>query len=404
MRCSHQWLTPKSNRKDTALLSHIGVFDPIYSFQRINIPRHLSLHKLEEEIIRETFGRVDIPWPSATNEAGGGRGAASVCIGDIHFKLITFGGNALFRVYAHCPDNDATAQGLFEAGQYLLRIHQPGHRETGQIRLELEWLSAMRREAGLPVPEPVCTTGGELLVQVEVRGVPGVRACSLLRWVKGRSAGGREKQEHYWKQGQLMAKLHHFAATWPIPPGCTKRHYNWDGLFKNDTGIGMPASKAWQFLTPDYVEPFKVVTQRVRQLMDTWGTGLDVYGLIHADLGLDANLLLWEGEPRAIDFDDCGFGYWMYDLAVALEHCRDFAIFSPCREALFDGYATIRTLPSHQIVQLDLFMAALDVYVGLWAAAAAHLHPRYRESLQERIDRAALWITRYLQGDSSFQI
>jgi hypothetical protein len=199
---------------------------------------------------------------------------------NIRFKLITFGGNALFRVYAHCPDNDATAQGLFEAGQYLLRIHQPGHRETGQIRLELEWLSAMRREAGLPVPEPVCTTGGELLVQVEVRDVPGVRACSLLRWVKGRSAGGREKQEHYRKQGHLMAKLHDFAATWPIPPGCTKRHYNWDGLFKNDTGIGMPASKAWQFLTPDYVEPFKVVTQRVRQLMDTWGTGLDVYGLM----------------------------------------------------------------------------------------------------------------------------
>ena len=52
--------------------------------------------------------------------------------------------------------------------------------------------------------------------------------------------------------------------------------------------------------------------------MEDWGKEPDVYGLIHADLGTKANVLFNKGEARAIDFDDGGFGYWTYDLAVPL--------------------------------------------------------------------------------------
>ncbi|MGL4321939.1 MAG: phosphotransferase enzyme family protein, partial [Paracoccaceae bacterium] len=41
------------------------------------------------------------------------------------------------------------------------------------------------------------------------------------------------------------------------------------------------------------------------------------FGLIHADLRL-TNLMLDDAGLWAIDFDDCGFGWWMYDLAAAL--------------------------------------------------------------------------------------
>jgi len=41
-------------------------------------------------------------------------------------------------------------------------------------------------------------------------------------------------------------------------------------------------------------------------------------GLIHADLHL-GNALFWSDEVRVIDFDDCGFGYWLYDIAFALK-------------------------------------------------------------------------------------
>lgn len=68
--------------------------------------------------------------------------------------------------------------------------------------------------------------------------------------------------------------------------------------------------------------------------MDRWGQGREVYGLIHGDLGLDTNLLFWGGQARAIDFDDSGYGYYLYDLPLVLEHCQGDASLPRFREAL----------------------------------------------------------------------
>ena len=65
-----------------------------------------------------------------------------------------------------------------------------------------------------------------------------------------------------------MARIHNFAQQWQLPPNHTKRHYNWDGLFMNDPEIGLPPGKSWEYLPPDWVEPFKVVSQQpFRKLM-----------------------------------------------------------------------------------------------------------------------------------------
>lgn len=46
----------------------------------------------------------------------------------------------------------------------------------------MDWLAAMRRDADLPVPEPVPALDGRPLTQASMLGVPGERNCSLLRW------------------------------------------------------------------------------------------------------------------------------------------------------------------------------------------------------------------------------
>jgi Ser/Thr protein kinase RdoA (MazF antagonist) len=55
----------------------------------------------------------------------------------------------------------------------------------------------------------------------------------------------------------------------------------------------------------------------MQRVMTRLGDGTDQFGLIHADLHLD-NALFWRDDVRIIDFDDCGFGYWLYDIAVSL--------------------------------------------------------------------------------------
>jgi len=316
-------------------------------------------------------------------------------VDEARFHLVRQAGNTLFRVRASslpCPE---AADGLFEEGQYLLRVHEPGYQEPEAIDLELTWLAAMRREAHLPVPEPVAALDGRWLLSINVPGVPGTRLCSLLRWVKGRSVKNRFRPEHLQAQGRLMARLHQFSMQWQAPVGLSKRRFDWDGLFQNDVGSGMANADAWALLSPLHREAFSFVAERLRDVMEDWGEGLDVFGLIHGDLAVDANLFFWHGEPRAIDFDDSGFGYWAFDLAVALDACRDDPAYPRYREALLNGYAEFRSLPEKQAEQIDLFLAGLEVYWNLWAVGGTHLYPALLPEYSERIARTAEFVVRY---------
>jgi Ser/Thr protein kinase RdoA (MazF antagonist) len=294
---------------------------------------------------------------------------------DVRFKFLRQAGNTLFRVN-EVNSVPTTKTELYSQGQYMLRIHQPGYQTTQAIELELAWLAAMCRDANLPVPEPVPTLDGRLLTQVSLPGIPGERNCSLFRWVIGRLITKDIHPQHYRAQGQLMARLHNFAAQWPPPPGLTKRKYDWDGLFKGVIEDGASASDAWSLLPQEYVKPFEVVTQKVKRVMGEWGQGPDVYGLIHADLGLEANVLFWDGEARAIDFDDSGFGYYIFDLSLALEHCQEDNALPQFRDALLAGYSQVRSLPEDQLKYLDLFLAAYFVYLSPMGCRSGAIPPK----------------------------
>ena len=317
-------------------------------------------------------------------------------LADTRLKFLKQAGNTLYRVNEASPSHTTKAE-LYTPGQYMLRIHQPGYQTPEAVALELAWLAAMCRDANLPVPEPVSTLDGKLVAQVSIPGIPEERNCSLLRWVKGREIKREQVQPHHYRaQGQLMARLHNHAAHWQPPQGLAKRKYDWDGLFSEDGGAGIPASEAWSLLPQEYLQPFDLVTRKVKLVMDAWGKVSDLYGLIHGDLGLDANVLFWRGEARAIDFDDSGFGYYLYDLSLALEHCQEDEALPRLRDALLDGYARVRSLPEDQLEYLDLFLAAYYVYLSLYAVAAAQVYPRHREELVRRMERASRLVEHYL--------
>lgn len=316
-------------------------------------------------------------------------------VSNARLRLVRQAGNTLFRIWTHDLPNTGAPADLFEEGQYLLRVHQPDYQETEAIELELAWLTAMRREADLPVPEPVAALDGRWLLPVSDGAIPGTRNCSLLRWVKGRSVENCFRPHHFRTQGRLMARLHNFSAQWQTPASRRKRKFDWDGLFQNDVGSGMANSKAWALLSPLHREAFSFVAQLLWKVMEKWGQGPDVFGLIHGDLGVDANMLFWHGEPRAIDFDDSGFGYWAFDLGVALDICRDDPFYARYRDALLTGYTDLRPLPERQADQVDLFLAGFEVYWNLWATGGTHLHPSLLSELRERMARTAEFVVRY---------
>jgi Ser/Thr protein kinase RdoA (MazF antagonist) len=120
-------------------------------------------------------------------------------------------------------------------------------------------------------------------------------------------------------------------------------------------------------MPPQFREPFEVVSLQAGQAMDRLGAGPDAFGLIHADL-YPENVLFRAGRACPIDFEDCGYGYWMWDIAVALCRWAWGDDWPRMRDAFQEGYARVRTLPDAQWALLDLFVATQFAITLLWAS------------------------------------
>ena len=100
-------------------------------------------------------------------------------------------------------------------------------------------------------------------------------------------------------------------------------------------------------------------------------------GLIHADLHL-GNALFEAGEVKLIDFDDCGTGPRLYDLAVALWELRDKPKYSSFRDALVSAYTAERVI---DVTHLDEYIALRQVAFDLWYTGTAQVNPEFARRL-----------------------
>lgn len=312
---------------------------------------------------------------------------------EARLRLIVDAGNILYRVktVGALPEEGS----LYLRSCYLLRLHSPSYQNEGAVDSELQWLHALS-SAGLPVPQPVVTTEGELSVKISMPGVPKARRCSLLRWVRGRMATKRVLPWHMRAIGNLIARLHNHASSWRPPLGFVRRHYDCNGLWGNDTGTNYTADDVWPRIPKRYFKAFKEVTMRVEQTLEDWGKGTEAYGLIHADLGTKANVLFCGREARAIDFDDSGFGYWMHDLASPLCDWEGEHVWPAYRAALLKGYLETRFIPQEQLNQLELFQAAIRAMEIFWGTAGIMRNPDSTYWAKRR-DKAWRHIKRYLK-------
>ncbi|MET0885113.1 MAG: phosphotransferase, partial [Mycetocola sp.] len=100
-------------------------------------------------------------------------------------------------------------------------------------------------------------------------------------------------------------------------------------------------------------------------------------GLIHADLHL-GNALFQCGEVKLIDFDDCGTGPRLYELAVAVWELRERPDHAVFRDQLLAGYRTHREVDASH---LDDFIALRQVAFDLWYTGTSQLNPAFAARL-----------------------
>ncbi len=99
--------------------------------------------------------------------------------------------------------------------------------------------------------------------------------------------------------------------------------------------------------------------------LTAYGRGADCYGLIHADMRL-ANLILGPDGPVLIDFDDCGFGWFIFDFAAAVSFIEDSPQIPALKDAWLAGYQTVRPLRREDIAQIDTLVMLRRLSLLAW--------------------------------------
>ena len=317
-------------------------------------------------------------------------------LGAHQLEFINYSGNGLYRISVQ--ENELSSK-YIRPGRYALRLHQPGYMKPEYIVSEMEWLSALRQDE-IPVPRPIRNLDGEWLTVADGNfDVPTKRNCTLVGWSEGKLLNKSVRPKHFRSLGSVIGRLHEQSVRWKKPKGFARPHWDWAGLFGDGFDYGFIAADARKAIPEEHKKSFNKVLGRVTQFSEEYGKGKKVYGLIHADLDVMDNASYFNGEINPFDFDDCGFGYWIFDLGVVLAHhmLETPDTVDTMKEALIAGYEETSTLAMDTLEYLDLFIAARFAQLIFFYQGNAVRNPGYLEQALGEINGCAKLLNQVLK-------
>ena len=269
-------------------------------------------------------------------------------LGAAKLALVSRSENVVFRV----DTQDGRA--------YALRVHRPGYRTLAELESEPLWTAALN-EAGIGAPVPEPTRAGNHYATVGVPGAQEVRHVGLVPWFEGVSLDQRiatapdeaSRDSHFEQLGRLMAAMHDQAVAWHPPSHFQRHSLDADG-FMGEAPIW---GRFWDVpqLTPEQRATLIAARHALHARLSEYGKAPGRYSLIHADLR-SANVLVTGDRVHVIDFDDAGFGWHLYDMAVVLSDQVTHPGYERIRSALLAGYRSRRSISDEDLALLPLFL------------------------------------------------
>jgi Ser/Thr protein kinase RdoA (MazF antagonist) len=276
---------------------------------------------------------------------------AAVAVFDIgavvDVRLVNLSENTTYRV--------DTADGK----SFALRIHREGYHTRMAIASELAWLIDLREKGVLTTPQPVAGRDGEFIQVVHQRHVV------LFEWEQGREPGfGDALSQPFEALGEAAARMHLHAMQWQRPAWFMRHTWN----FETALGDVTPHWGRWRDglgVTPEMVRVFQRTVDLIDRRLSVYGQSSDRFGLVHGDLRL-ANILIDGDQMKVIDFDDCGFSWFMYDAATPLSFYEHEPQVPALIESWKTGYRRVRDLSREDEAVIPTFVVLRRLLLVAW--------------------------------------
>lgn len=269
--------------------------------------------------------------------------------------MINLSENATYRIDA--PEGE----------KWALRVHREAYHSRNAIASELSWVEALRASGKVITPIAVKGRDSETIQTVAIPG-HAARHAVLFEWETGDEPSEAELLGPFAILGQVTGDMHQFTRGWTPPPRFERLTWDFEtslgerghwGSWRD--GMGMDAGK---------LDLFARAAARIGERLHQFGKGADRFGLVHCDMRL-ANLLIDGDKTKVIDFDDCGFSWYLYDCATALSFIEDRPDVPDLIAAWVKGYRQSASLSVEDEAEIPTFVMLRRLLLVAWIGSHA---------------------------------
>jgi len=244
----------------------------------------------------------------------------------------------------------------------IIRVHRPHYHSPEAIESELDWITALRTDNLVRTPEILSAPDGRRVVSA-TNDSGERRNAAMFEFMKGVEPTEDRLVDDFFTLGAIAARLHQHSRAWKRPAGFTRMVWDFDSALGPNGHWG-----SWRdglAMGPQELEVLGRLAATIERRLAAFGSGPDRFGLVHADMRL-ANLLVDGSDVTVIDFDDCGIGWFMYDLGSSVSFIEDHPLVPAMTDSWVQGYRTTGELSKEEELELPTFVMLRRLLLVAW--------------------------------------
>ncbi len=238
---------------------------------------------------------------------------------------------------------------------YVIRVNSGrlGYHTPPTIASELVWLMALRLDTDIVVPEVLAAKDGSLVQIFDAPDLDKPRYAAVYSFLSGTEPPEDELRPGFERLGEISARMHLHAKSWEPPPEFSRPSWTPEVILEDRLNWG--PWRAGHGVEGETLALLSRLAAVVRKRLAALPRDRNQFGLIHADLRL-ANLLVEGNRTAIIDFDDCGFGWYLFDLATALSFLEERPDAPELIDCWLTGYRKVAEVPAVTEAEIPTFI------------------------------------------------